>query len=116
MTNSDTGNPSISGPKGQQAVTARDNPDPKGQQAVTNWTETLSRDEADELARLIDAAILAQPPEWQEAMSEAIRSGAKVVGYIWSEAGDVVTVTFDGVPLREVRRSDLSAPRHPAVN
>jgi hypothetical protein len=49
-------------------------------------------------------------------MAEAIRSGAKAVGYIWSEAGDVVTVTFGGVPLREVRRSDLSAPRHPAVN
>jgi hypothetical protein len=92
------------GLKGREAVTTRD-----------NWTETLTPAEAAELARRIEAAIVAQSPETQHVMAQTMRLG-KAIGYIWSDDGAKVLVTFGGNPLVDVLRSDLTAATRHDVN
>jgi len=74
---------------------------------VTDVTLTLA--EAEELTLRIWEAIERQPPEWQERMREAIRSGVKPVAVAAPEDGAKLLVNFGGIPLLEVRRSDLTA-------
>ncbi len=80
-----------------------------------NWTETLTPAEAAELARRIEAAIVAQSPETQHVMAQTMRLG-KAIGYIWSDDGAKVLVTFGGNPLVDVLRSDLTAATRHDVN